>query len=73
MENHLKLVSSDQNKAICVLCLLILWPEKVDLVLKKERSNKNSIEPSSNSDSKVILIFLKKVVTFYMRLTTIYF
>ena len=71
MENYLKLVLSNWNKAIYILYLHILLLAEADLILKKRYSNKNLVEIFSFGDSKVIFILLIEVVIFHIRFTTI--
>ena len=52
--------------------LLILLPTEVDMVEQKRNYKKNTVGALDFSGSKVILILLIKVITFYMKLATIH-
>lgn len=71
-EKHLKLVSYNQNRAVCILFSLILLLAEVNSVSKKKPSKKNSISALSSNSDKIILILLTKIVTFYVKSSTIH-
>lgn len=71
-EEYLKFVSSEQDRTVYILVLLILLLAKADLVLKKRYKKKNLVNTLSSCSVKVVLTLLTKVVVFYMRFFIIY-
>ena len=71
-EKHFKLILHDQDRAFCILFLLVLLLAETDLFLKKEYSKKILVKAFGSVDGKVIFILPTKVVAFYIELIAIH-
>ena len=72
MEECLKLVLRDRDKAVYVLFSLVLLPAKTNPVLKKGYNKKNLVSPPSSSSNKIVLILLTEVIILYVELSVIH-
>ena len=71
-EKCLKLILRDQNRAICIMFLLVLLLAEANPVPKEKHSKKNPVSPHSSSDSKIVFTLLTKIIVVYIRLSVIY-
>lgn len=68
----IKLISNDWDRVIYILFLLLLFPSKVDIVLKKKQSNRNMTRTFGSDNDKMVFFLLAKVEIFYMAFIAIY-
>lgn len=71
-EECLKLVLSNQDRAVYNFFLLILLLAEADLVMKKRRSKKKQVKTLSSSGDKVIFTLLTEVVAFHIGFTVVH-
>ena len=67
----LELLPSDRDYALSLMLSLVLLPTKVNAITQEEYCKKNTVRALGPGGGKVIFTLLAKVITFYMRLTTI--
>ena len=72
MEEYLKLVLCNWDKAICVLFPLILLPTEANLVLKEGCGKKNLVKAFNSNSDKIIFTLLIKVEIFYMGFSAVH-
>lgn len=71
-KKRIELISHNQNRAFCVLFLLVLLLAETDPILKEKHGKKNSMSSLSSNSSKIVFILLIKVIALYIELFVVY-
>lgn len=71
-EKRLELVLCNQDRAVCILFLLVLLLVETNLIPKKRRDKKNLVSFPNFSGGKVVFILLTEVITLYIELSVVH-